>query len=1038
VHYTPDDGNLVQLFYVPALCVATHYDRTTGYFTASALTLAARGIEALVRNRGKMRLLVGCTLAQAEIDAITKGETLAAAVERTLLQAPFDLADADEKGALELLAWMVAHGYLEVKVAVPCDEHRRPVRTEAIFHTKTGILEDRAGNRIAFSGSINETRMGWTQNFESFHVYTSWGGAVEHVDSENATFRKQWAGHSYTLIVMDVPTAVREKLLEFAPPAGTLPARVAEDTVPYGQEEVPALPTPEVEIPPRRLVWGFLKHAPAMPNGGERIGEATCPIEPWPHQVRAFQRMYDSWPTQLLIADEVGLGKTIEAGLLLRQAWLSGRAKRILILAPKALLRQWQVELREKFNLNWPIFDGHRLAWYPSPALNGRHERPAGNADWHHEPVVITSSQLMRRTERAQDMLAAEPWDLVILDEAHHARRKGVGSPRERGPNKLLHLMQSLRSRTKAMVMLTATPMQVDPIEVWDLLHLLGLPSEWSAAAFQQFFELAAKPNPSHEEFEALARLFRASEKHFGAASHRLAVAHTGGDSFRANKMLSALRDRAQFPRKQLQPEDRRAALAIMRGTTPVARLISRHTRELLRKYHKAGKLTAQIADREVRDVFIQLSNDERDLYDAVEHYISTTYNKAEARRRNAVGFVMTIYRRRLASSFFALQQTMQARLAKQVGWSEEDVDDDEIGDDPFDVPDEVMVEPGPAIDEPAAIRTLLERIVHLPLDTKLGTLKSELATLRANGYRQVMIFTQYTDTMDFLRRELAKDHPAGLMCFSGRGGEVLQRDGSWISVTRDDVKKRFAERAAEYLLCTDAAAEGLNFQFCGALVNYDMPWNPMRVEQRIGRIDRLGQEYPRIQIVNLHYEDTVEADVYRALAERIQLFRRLVGKLQPILAKLPSRISEAVLRPGDRGHVRSTMLSQIESEAAEAEVTAFDLDEATSADLGEPSRPSPHYSMADIDQVLRRADLLPPGIAARDLSGNVHQYALSMPGQSDLRITTDNVFYEQHSDSCELWSPGSPAFEFPEDVADEETVQNHFEDAVRVLRSAP
>jgi len=175
-----------------------------------------------------------------------------------------------------------------------------------------------------------------------------------------------------------------------------------------------------------------------------------------------------------------------------------------------------------------------------------------------------------------------------------------------------------------------------------------------------------------------------------------------------------------------------------------------------------------------VEDVFINLSDNEKRIYDAVEDYISTTYNEASAKEENAVGFVMTIYRRRLASSFAALANTLADR-------------------------------------------------------------------------------------------------------------------GSWRTISRDDAKRRFREGQADILLCTDAAAEGLNFQFCGALINYDMPWNPMRVEQRIGRIDRLGQKHEKIRIVNLHYSGRVEADVYSALRGRIQLFEAVVGRLQPILAKLPS-----------------------------------------------------------------------------------------------------------------------------------------------------
>src|SRR3546814_5135935 len=114
---------------------------------------------------------------------------------------------------------------------------------------------------------------------------------------------------------------------------------------------------------------------------------------------------------------------------------------------------------------------------------------------------------------------------------------------------------------------------------------------------------------------------------------------------------------------------------------------------------------------------------------------------------------------------------------------------------------------------------------------------------------------------MEALRRELARDDDLRIMCFSGRGGEVQANDGSWRAVSRDEVKRRFRAAEADLLLCTDAAAEGLNFQFCGALINYDSPWNPMRVEQRIGRIDRLGQRFVRIRIVNLHYAGTVRSE---------------------------------------------------------------------------------------------------------------------------------------------------------------------------------
>ena len=165
-------------------------------------------------------------------------------------------------------------------------------------------------------------------------------------------------------------------------------------------------------------------------------------------------------------------------------------------------------------------------------------------------------------------------------------------------------------------------------------------------------------------------------------------------------------------------------------------------------------------------------------------------------------------------------------------------------------------------------------------------------------------------------------------MCYSGRGGEIPTEDGEWQTIERDEAKRRFRLREADILLCTDAAAEGLNFQFCGALVNYDMPWNPMRVEQRIGRIDRLGQSHDVARIVNLHYEDTVETDVYRALRVRINMFEMVVGALQPILAQLPRTITDAVLsRPDGECTQRSQVVERIERQIVENEGSGFDID---------------------------------------------------------------------------------------------------------------
>ena len=761
-----------------------------------------------------------------------------------------------------------------------------------------------------------------------------------------------------------------------------------------------------------------------MKEGGARVGEATAAVTPWPHQARAFERLYARWPPRLLIADEVGLGKTIQAGMLLRQAWLAGRAKRILILAPKAVLGQWRIELREKFNLDWPIYDGSGFVRHPSPARRGRREGEALRRDWREEPVVIASSHLMRRRDRAAALLEdAEPWDLVVLDEAHHARRRAAGAAREGGPNALLALMRALRDRTEGLVLLTATPMQVHPVELWDLLDLLGLPPEWTAEAFLRFFEDVEQPSPSPQALDRMSELFRAVERSYGEVATADAQRLTELSRLKANKLLRALRDPASIPRRQLETAERRAAVRIARSHTPIRRLVSRHTRELLRRYFRAGTLTTPIAERRVEDRFIEMTGAERDLYEAVEDYIASTWNQAAEGERSAVGFAMTIYRRRLASSFRALRVTLRKRLDAmaaddrgRLAGSDEDAPDDETADEMPDADEIAALERRAlAAEEARDVERLLAGIERLPPDGKLASLKGALLELNEAGFAQTMVFTQFTDTMDFLREALRGGAGARLMCFSGRGGEIPAADGGWRAIGRDEAKRRFREGEADVLLCTDAAAEGLNFQFCGALVNYDMPWNPMRVEQRIGRIDRLGQAHPVIRILNLHYEGTVETDVYRALRSRIGLFETVVGRLQPILAQLPRTIADAALSgAGREGPERAGVTEAIERRAREAEAGGFDLDAVLDDDVTPPERPPSPVTMDDLDRVISSPDLMPPGADVQPMGRR--EYGLLAPGMAErLRVTTDPAYFEENAESVELWSPGSPLFTPPE-----------------------
>ena len=150
----------MKLLYEPMLKAAVRYDRLTGYFQASALALAACGVEGLIANDGRMRLIVGCTLDDATVEAINRGEALREAVAGQIAAMPLQPSEPREVEALELLAWLVAQDRLDIRVAVSCDAGRRPIAATAIFHEKSGIVEDKTGDRLAFSGSLNETAAG--------------------------------------------------------------------------------------------------------------------------------------------------------------------------------------------------------------------------------------------------------------------------------------------------------------------------------------------------------------------------------------------------------------------------------------------------------------------------------------------------------------------------------------------------------------------------------------------------------------------------------------------------------------------------------------------------------------------------------------------------------------------------------------------------------------------------------------------------------------------------------------------------------------
>ena len=331
-------------------------------------------------------------------------------------------ADDVARHRYEVIAWLVRENRLQIRVGLPCDGDGVPLaagtpEADRYFHSKWGVLRDAAGDRLVFSGSINESAAGWKGNFESFTVYRSWESEIwdRYGQPQVDRFEQLWQGVGMAgWRSVPLPEAVESQLV------GLLPDDA--DFIPVARDPLEAEPLP---IPAASEADVSLVHEiRAAPRSCTGVGLVSAGIVPWPHQTAISRRIVDRWPRSYLLADEVGLGKTIEVGLALRELLLSGRARSALLLVPASLLVQWQEELLEKFLLDVPRLEGANLYW-----ANGA-TKAAGDGPerWRASPVLLASSHLARRAARREHLLGGEGWDLVFVDEAHHARRRGAAT----------------------------------------------------------------------------------------------------------------------------------------------------------------------------------------------------------------------------------------------------------------------------------------------------------------------------------------------------------------------------------------------------------------------------------------------------------------------------------------------------------------------------------------------------------------------------------------------------------------------------------
>lgn len=949
------DDALKSDLYIPALGLAVRYDRCCAYFSSSVLAAAARGFGGLIQRlkdlganapRPAVRLVVNEELSEEDVLAMT--ETGSTEVLEEQLRRRFKTpTDALERDRLAMLAWLMKERLLDIRVGVMR-------RGNGIVHSKFGIITDPAGDSLVFAGSSNESAQALQANYEHVDVRPGWVDreALDHFSQE---FESLWNNSHTDVATCSLPEALRLKLIKFAP------------------KEMPtAEPGAALDRLRAAMVWRFIIESQYLPNGA-RTCDATSLVEPWPHQRRVVEETSAAWPAGRLLCEEVGMGKTIEAILILRRLMAGRGVGRALILLPAGLLKQWQAELREKGGILAPRLQGLTLIW-----PDDREERVDNLAQALDRDLLLMSRETARGENNLPHLLAARPWDLVILDESHAARRKKQEEGEYNSGTLLLNLLRhlQLKRQVRGFLLLSATPMQTHPWEPWDLLAVLGEGGPWLAefSAVRNYYQAMAEARVGRVQRPVARRAASVIASDEGAL--RLWDGQSEKDI--VDRMLFAkYSEREGLSRK-------------LKSGSPLVRRMHRNTRETLRKYFMEGFLTKAPPRRVVQDIVFDFVDDaEGAVYERISHYIEERFKQLE-KEKGGKGFVMTVYRRRAASSPIALRESLNRRrdgllrvetkLAYGASLETTDVPEDL---DPDDLPEEI--EGGVSSAYPADARAaqrerievedLLERIKGLHgKDTKRDRFFEELRRHEGEG-RKVLVFTEYVDTLNYLRENLVDLYGSALGCYSGDGGRLY--DGQkWNPVTKDEVTKSLREGRLQVLLCTDAASEGLNLQAASAVINYDLPWSPSKVEQRIGRVDRIGQENEVVVVSNLLLNGSIDEQVYSALRRRCHLFEHFVGAMQPVLS-LARRmlighqdLDISGLEAAAKAVEQDILLqeSYVESDAAppDKEAAAVDLDRI----VEELRRfPTPGILRVEIDEVSKSAKIQPKGRESRTLS---------------------------------------------------------------------
>jgi ERCC4-related helicase len=596
-----------------------------------------------------------------------------------------------------------------------------------------------------------------------------------------------------------------------------------------------------------------------------------------PHQFKPVLKFLESPSGGLLIADEVGLGKTIEAGYILKELRARQRRdfKRALVVCPAGLRAKWVAELSRRFDEPFEIADARKL------------REAAHRVEQGHEQsdfCLVTSFQTLRSRSANKSIEALGPISLTIIDEAHHCRN----------PNTLTHdVAKTLREISESFVMLSATPVQLGDENLHALLRLIAPDHVGDYGSFQQ-------------QFKANRLLLHASR----------CIAANRSDS--RDQTLLALDEVIDLAEVAI-PE---AALSDLRNRVEQADLTTREEQlELRRDIRELSPLSTLMSRTRKRDVDanrptrtawnpeVELTAEERAVYDFITKESRKRYGSSRKNGNSATSrFASISMQQKMAS---CLPAFLEARDIDPDGYVRYDgvrsIDDLDLDDD---LTDDVLDAHAERIREEEEVTAAIDHILRNRVDSKFDCLLEIIDNVnreKPNG--KLVVFSFYKRTLGYLRDRLQR---SGIGCELISGDVSPKPNDQGVDERTLRVRRFHDDPRVRVLLSSEVGSEGLDFQrACNVVVHYDLPWNPMKVEQRIGRVDRHGQPDKQVYSVSFAIPDTIEERIRRALHARIEAFRDTVGDLEDIIAEKISKLEDIVMTPELTEEQRGLQLEQ-------------------------------------------------------------------------------------------------------------------------------